>query len=65
MFGEDVTQAPVAARRALAMRYVPEDRLGHAAVAALTLAENLVLTREALRPRGVVRWHEARAVPRG
>jgi simple sugar transport system ATP-binding protein len=61
LFGDDVTQAPVAARRARALRYVPEDRLGHGAVAALTLTENMVLTREALRSRGVVQWHEARA----
>lgn len=61
LFGEDVTRAPVAARRARALRYVPEDRLGHAAVAALSLTENLVLTRAALRSRGVVRWREARA----
>jgi simple sugar transport system ATP-binding protein len=41
-------------RRALGLRYVPEERRGHAAVAQWTLAENTFLTVDALRPRGVL-----------
>jgi simple sugar transport system ATP-binding protein len=42
-------------RRALGLRYVPEERLGHGAVPELSLAENTLLTIDGLRSRGIVR----------
>jgi simple sugar transport system ATP-binding protein len=42
-------------RRAFGLRYVPEERLRHGAVPELTLAENTLLTGEALRRRGFIR----------
>ncbi len=41
-------------RRALGLRYVPEERLRHGAVPELTLAENALLTGDTLRRRGFV-----------
>ena len=41
-----------AARRRLGLRYVPEERLGHGAVPALSLAENTLLTGDSLRRHG-------------
>ena len=60
LFGDDVTRAPTLRRRALGLRYVPEERLGHGAVTALSLLENVVLTRDALRRGGFVHANEAR-----
>jgi len=54
LFGSDVTHAPPARRRALGLRYVPEERLGHAAVTTLSLQDNAVLTRDELRTHGFV-----------
>jgi simple sugar transport system ATP-binding protein len=45
LFGHDVSAAPPGRRRALGFRFVPEERLGRATVAALSLAENTLLTR--------------------
>jgi simple sugar transport system ATP-binding protein len=42
-------------RRALGLRYVPEERVGHGAVPELSLAENALLTIDRLRRRGFVR----------
>ncbi|MCK7498922.1 MAG: hypothetical protein MZW92_56565 [Comamonadaceae bacterium] len=42
-------------RRALGLRYVPEERLGRGAVPELSLAENALLTATALQRRGFVR----------
>lgn len=42
-------------RRALGLRYVPEERLRHGAVPELTLAENALLTGDALHRRGFIR----------
>ena len=42
-------------RRALGLRYVPEERIGHGAVPELSLAENALLTVDGLQRRGFVR----------
>jgi general nucleoside transport system ATP-binding protein len=60
LFGAEIGHLPAAGRRALGLRYVPEERLGHAAVAAMALHENVVLTGDRLRVRGFVRTAEAR-----
>jgi simple sugar transport system ATP-binding protein len=39
---------------------VPEERLGHAAVPGMTLAENMLLTRDALQAGGLIRLDRAR-----
>ncbi|MGZ8993332.1 MAG: ABC transporter ATP-binding protein [Burkholderiaceae bacterium] len=44
VFGHAVGRRDTAQRRALGLRYVPERRLGHAAVAGMTLADNALLT---------------------
>ncbi len=46
-------------RRALGMRYVPEDRAGHGAVSDLTLTENALLTGDAFSRRGFVLREQA------
>jgi len=43
------------ARRARGLRYVPEERLGHGAVPAMSLAENAVLTVDRLQRSGFIR----------
>ncbi len=43
------------ARRAHGLRYVPEERLRHGAVPEMSLAENTLLTGEALQARGFIR----------
>jgi len=66
LFDTDVTRAPPVRRRALGLRYVPEERLGHAAVTTLSLQDNAVLTRDELRARGIVNrgaaWRCAQAL---
>jgi simple sugar transport system ATP-binding protein len=62
LFGTEIKHTSTAARRALGLRYVPEERLGHAAVAEMMLDENVVLTGDRLRSRGFVRYAEARRV---
>ncbi|HQR19318.1 MAG TPA: ABC transporter ATP-binding protein [Burkholderiaceae bacterium] len=54
LFGAEVVRLATRPRRALGLRYVPEERLGHAAVTALSLQDNVVLTRDELRARGFV-----------
>jgi simple sugar transport system ATP-binding protein len=44
--GEDVSQLGPAGRRKRGLHFVPEERLGRGAVSALSLAHNLLLTRE-------------------
>jgi simple sugar transport system ATP-binding protein len=44
--GEDVSQIGPAGRRKRGLHFVPEERLGRGAVPALSLAHNLLLTRE-------------------
>ncbi len=60
LFGTDVTHLPTIRRRALELRYIPEERLGHGAVTALSLQDNVVLTRDTLRAGGFVHTGEAR-----
>jgi ABC-type uncharacterized transport system ATPase subunit len=45
LFGRDLSRESSGARRALGMRFVPEDRLGRATVPTLSLSENTLLTR--------------------
>ncbi len=48
-------------RRALGIRYVPEERIGHGAVPELSLTENTLLTIDRLQRRGFVRMPAAAA----
>ncbi|HET9929963.1 MAG TPA: ATP-binding cassette domain-containing protein, partial [Polyangiaceae bacterium] len=63
LFGVDLRKLGPAQRRALGLRYVPEERLGVATVPSLSLSENVLLTR---RPRekssGFVPWGALRAL---
>ena len=49
------------ARRALGLRYVPEERIGHGAVPELSLSENTLLTIDRLQRHGFVQPAEAAA----
>ncbi len=51
-------------RRALGLRYVPEERIGHGAVPELSLAENALLTIDRLQQRGFVQPAAAAAYAR-
>jgi len=62
VLGADVTRTSTRGRRALGLRYIPEERLGHAAVTALSLVDNAVLTRDELRAGGLIRSAVARRV---
>ena len=57
---QSVGRLDTAQRRALGMRYVPEQRLGHAAVSGMTLAENALLTDAALQSSIVLNIFRAR-----
>jgi ABC-type uncharacterized transport system ATPase subunit len=59
LFGAEVVRVPTLRRRALGLSYIPEERLGHGAVTALSLQDNVVLTRDALRANGFVHTNEA------
>jgi len=63
--GRAVGDLDPAQRRALGLRYVPEERLGHAAVPGLTLAENMLLTGDALQSGGVIHLDRARELATG
>jgi general nucleoside transport system ATP-binding protein len=52
LFGEDITQGSAARRRSLGLHFVPEERLGRAAVPGLSLARNTLLTRNEAVSRG-------------
>lgn len=54
LFGSDITQESPDGRRRLGLHYVPEDRLGQAAVPSLSLTENTLLTRRESVGRGGV-----------
>ena len=47
LFGQDISQASPRARRQAGLHFVPEERLGRAAVPELSLAQNTLLTRSA------------------
>ena len=54
--GQAVGQQGPQARRAMGLHFVPEERLGRGAVPGLSLAQNLLLTRQdAITPRGWIR----------
>jgi simple sugar transport system ATP-binding protein len=60
LFGKDITGARPRRRRAMGLRFVPEERLGRAAVPSFSLAKNMLLTRAEgvdragmLRPRAL------------
>jgi len=52
LFGHDIGRADPAARRALGLHFVPEERLGRGAVPTLSLAANTLLTRTEAVGRG-------------
>ena len=54
LFGQATGQLNPAQRRALGLRYVPEQRLGHAAVAGMTLGDNALLTDTSLQSSRVL-----------
>ncbi len=60
--GRPVGHAGPTGRRLAGAAFVPEERVGHGAVAGMTLAENVVLTHhraERLAPRGWISWGRA------
>ena len=61
--GTDAGHLSPAARRALGLAFVPEDRLGRGAVPELSLTENALLTasRQGMVARGLIRYARARA----
>ncbi len=60
LFGHPLGRLDTAQRRALGLRYVPEQRLGHAAVRGMTLADNALLTDAALQASAVLNIADAR-----
>jgi simple sugar transport system ATP-binding protein len=56
LFGNDVMRLGPSRRRALGLRYVPEERLGVATVPSQSLSENMLLTRRAGRRSPWVPW---------
>jgi simple sugar transport system ATP-binding protein len=52
--GEPIGALGPAERRRRGLRYVPEERLGHGAVPSLSLADNTLLTGDALRRHGLI-----------
>jgi simple sugar transport system ATP-binding protein len=61
--GRDVAALAPRARRALGLRTIPAERIGRAAVPALSLAANTLLTRrDPVARAGVLRWGAARAL---
>jgi simple sugar transport system ATP-binding protein len=62
LHGRAIGHLGPARRRALGLRYVPDERLGHAAVPGLTLAENVLLTGDTLHAGGLIRLDRARAL---
>ncbi|HXC59906.1 MAG TPA: ABC transporter ATP-binding protein [Steroidobacteraceae bacterium] len=62
--GHDVTDLPVAARRAVGLALVPEERLGRGAVVSMSLAGNALLTgaRHGLVRRGFIHHAATHAV---
>jgi simple sugar transport system ATP-binding protein len=65
LFGRDITRASPAARRALGLRFVPEERLGRATVTSLSLADNTLLTRrEGIQKSGFIQRKRVRSLAR-
>ena len=61
LFGQAVGRLNTAQRRALGLRYVPEQRLGHAVVAGMTLSDNALLTDLSLQSSRVLNIDKASA----
>ncbi|MGH6611677.1 MAG: ABC transporter ATP-binding protein [Burkholderiaceae bacterium] len=51
LFDQPIGDSNVLQRRALGLRYVPEQRLGHGAIGEMTLAQNTLLTSSSLQSR--------------
>ena len=64
--GTPVGRLDAAARRALGLAFVPEERIGYGAVPEMSLAENALLTahRQGLTRRGFIRFDAVRAYAR-
>ena len=60
LFNRPVGDMNTAKRRQLGLRYVPEQRLGHGAVAGMTLADNALLTDTSLQSGGLLNAAKAR-----
>ncbi len=60
LFGNPVGHLNTGQRRAIAVRYVPEQRLGHAVVAGMTLTDNVLLTDASLPSRCALNTPQAR-----
>ena len=60
LFGRPVGRLNTSQRRVLGLRYVPEQRLGHAAVSGMTLADNVSLTDVSLHSSRVLDVARAR-----
>ena len=60
LFNRPVGNMNAAERRKLGLRYVPEQRLGHGAVAGMTLADNALLTDTSLQSDGWLNATKAR-----
>jgi len=63
--GQPIGHLGTRERRRLGLRYVPEERLRHGAVPEMTLAENVLLTGDALHARGLIRPGPMRDYARG
>ncbi len=61
LFGLSVGALGTAERRQLGLRYVPEQRLGHGAVAGMSLAENVCLTSASIKAFDLLDANAARA----
>ncbi len=61
LFGDPVGHLDAKARRISGLRYVPEQRLGHAAVPELSLAANTYLTGDGFVRRGFILREKARS----
>jgi len=62
LFDQPVGALGTAQRRALGLRYVPEQRLGHAVVSSMTLGENALLTDLAAHAGSILNVTRSRAV---
>ncbi len=61
IFGQEVNKLDPAQRRALGLRYVPEQRLGHGAVPEFSLMTNTLLTGDDLHSKGFIKHERSRA----
>ena len=65
LFGRDITSSSPKTRRALGLRFVPEERLGRATATSLSLADNTLLTRtEHVKASGLIDRRGVRGLAR-